>query len=202
MKVMKNGTGTAVNDLQSEGGTVLLINKPKECTSFDVVSRVRRILGVKKAGHAGTLDPLATGLLIIGTERRTRELGGFQDLEKEYHVVMMLGERTPTFDAESPAVERGSLIGITEVQIRETVAQFVGEQYQIPPMYSAVKVRGKRLYKYARKGVEVARPPRSVSIHSIAVTKVDLPRVHLNVVCSKGTYVRTLVDDIGSRLSI
>jgi tRNA pseudouridine55 synthase len=113
---------------------------------------------------------------------------------------MMLGERTPTFDAESPAVERGSLIGITEVQIRETVAQFVGEQYQIPPMYSAVKVRGKRLYKYARKGVEVARPPRSVSIHSIAVTKVDLPRVHLNVVCSKGTYVRTLVDDIGSRL--
>jgi tRNA pseudouridine55 synthase len=189
-----------MSDTSAAEGTLLMVRKPKQWTSFDVVREVRRILGAKKAGHAGTLDPLATGLLIVGTGRRTRELGRFQDLEKEYQVVMVLGARTSSFDAETAVTERFSLDGITEDVIRTTIGGFVGEQRQVPPMYSAVKVQGRRLYKYARRGVEVERPPRPVFVRSIGVTALQLPRVSMTVVCSKGTYVRTLVDDIGLKL--
>jgi len=181
-------------------GQVLLINKPKGWTSFDAVNRVRHILGVKKAGHAGTLDPLATGLLVVCTGRKTKELRHFQDLEKEYHVVIRLGARTASLDAETPVVNQQDCGGISGEQIQSTISRFVGRQMQVPPMYSAVKVRGRRLYKYARKGISVERPPREVFIQSITVQAIDLPDVHMAVVCSKGTYIRTLVDDIGREL--
>jgi tRNA pseudouridine55 synthase len=179
---------------------VLLIDKPRGWTSFDVVNRVRHTLGVKKVGHAGSLDPLATGLLVVCTGDKTRELHRFQEMEKEYRVVMRLGGRTPSFDAETPVVEQKDWQQVDSDQIRSTVARFVGAQIQVPPLFSAVKVRGRRLYKYARKGAKVERPPREVFISLITVESVDLPDVYMTVVCSKGTYIRSLVDDIGSRL--
>jgi tRNA pseudouridine55 synthase len=181
-------------------GEFLLVNKPKGWTSFDVVSRVRWLLGVKRVGHAGTLDPMATGLLILCTGEHTKEVQQFVGLEKEYRVEIMLGGRTETFDAESPVVEHSDYSGVTEEVLRQTLAGFTGHQAQLPPMWSAVKVHGKRLYKYARKGQEVTRTPREVFIRSIDLLEFAPPIVSLRVVCSKGTYVRTLVDDIGRAL--
>ncbi len=187
-------------DLREAQGEMLLVRKPAGWTSFDVVNKLRGILHVRKIGHAGTLDPMATGLLIVCTGPKTKELEQFTGLEKEYDAVLRLGERTESFDAETPVVERRSTEGITEEMIRETVAGFVGFQTQLPPMWSAVKVNGRRLYSYARKGEEVERRPREVSIRSIDVTRVALPDVAFTVVCSRGTYVRTLADDIGRKL--
>lgn len=183
-----------------DSGRVLLLDKPVGWTSFDVVARVRHILQIKKIGHAGTLDPLATGLLILCTGRMTREIEQFTGLEKEYRVRMMLGARTPSFDAESNVCAVGSLEGITVEKVRETLAGFVGYQTQIPPMWSAVKVNGRRLYKYARKGIEIERKPREVFIRSITLDQYTPPEIECTVVCSKGTYIRTLVDDAGMRL--
>lgn len=185
---------------QADEGRLLLLDKPKGWTSFDVVARVRTILQVKKIGHAGTLDPLATGLLILCTGRKTREIDRYAGMEKEYRVRMILGFRTPSFDAETPATPYGSFEGITEEHVRSVLSGFVGVRTQIPPMWSAVKVKGRRLYKYARKGIEVERKPREVCIHSIALDDFSPPEVGFTVVCSKGTYVRTLVDDVGIQL--
>jgi len=181
-------------------GEVLLIDKPTGWTSFDVVNKIRHLSGGVKTGHAGTLDPMATGLLIVCTGRKRKQIDTYMGLDKEYEVEMELGVRTPSFDAETAVTERRSTAGITETQVRETLAVFVGEQTQIPPMWSAVKIDGTRLYKLARKGLEVERPPRQVVIHRIAVTEVQIPKVRFTVVCSKGTYVRALVSDAGERL--
>jgi tRNA pseudouridine55 synthase len=185
---------------EPEAGRVLLVHKPQGWTSFDVVHRLRWILGVKKAGHAGTLDPMATGLLVICTGRKTKEIGQFLGLDKEYTVHMILGARTASYDAETAITERRSTEGITEDKVREVVSEFVGPQTQIPPMWSAAKVDGTRLYKLARKGKTVERTPREVYIRSITPLQIDVPDVLLKVECSKGTYIRTLVDDIGIRL--
>jgi tRNA pseudouridine55 synthase len=181
-------------------GDLLLVNKPAGWTSFDVVNKIRRASGIRKVGHAGTLDPLATGLLIICTGPRTRELQSFTGLDKEYRVTMRLGERTASFDAATPVIERRETSDITEERIRGVLAEFVGPQRQIPPMYSAVKVGGRRLYTLARKGVEVAREAREIEIRSMRPVTVNPPDVTFDVECSKGTYVRTLVEDIGLRL--
>jgi tRNA pseudouridine55 synthase len=191
---------TGPRDAGSEEGGVLLVDKPSGWTSFDVVNKIRRALRVRKAGHAGTLDPMATGLLIVCTGRRTRDVERFAGEEKEYEGVMVLGARTESLDAETPVVERRPIDGITVERIREVAQSFTGRQRQIPPMYSAVKVGGTRLYRYARKGMTVERAPRSVTIHDIEVTGVRLPEVSFRVVCSRGTYIRTLVDDIGAKL--
>ncbi len=183
-----------------QSGELLLVNKPREWTSFDVVNKIRRASGIRKVGHAGTLDPLATGLLIVCTGARTREIASFVGLEKEYRVTMRLGERTESFDAAGPVTERRSTEGITPERITETLAAFTGVQQQTPPMWSAVKVRGRRLYQYARKGQEVERAPRTVEILSITLGEVKMPDVTFDVACSKGTYVRSLVEDIGLRL--
>jgi tRNA pseudouridine55 synthase len=185
---------------ETASGELLLVNKPKEWTSFDVVNKIRHASGIRKVGHAGTLDPLATGLLIICTGKKTRELASFVGLEKEYRVRMRLGERTASFDAGTPVTERRDTGGVTAAQVAATLASFVGEQEQMPPMWSAVKVRGRRLYEYARKGVEVERSPRMVTIHSITPLEITIPDVLFDMTCSKGTYVRTLVEDIGLRL--
>lgn len=181
-------------------GEFLLVDKPKTWTSFDVVHKIRRSYRVRRVGHAGTLDPLATGLLIICTGKKTKELQDFQGLEKEYEALMELGAQTPSYDAESEVSERRSIEGVTPEMVRDVMADFVGSQSQIPPLWSAVKVRGRRLYDYARRGEAVERRPREITIASIVPTRIDLPLVGFTVVCSKGTYVRTLVHDIGERL--
>jgi tRNA pseudouridine55 synthase len=181
-------------------GEVLLIDKPAGWTSFDVVNRIRQLSGGVKTGHAGTLDPMATGLLIVCTGRKRKQIDIYMGLDKEYEVEMELGVRTPSFDAETAVTERRSTAGITGMQVRETLAAFVGQQTQVPPMWSAVKIDGTRLYKLARKGLVVERPPRQVMIHRITVTEIQIPKTRFTMVCSKGTYVRALVNDVGERL--
>jgi len=183
-----------------KSGEILLIRKPRGWTSFDVVRKVRNVLGVRKAGHAGTLDPLATGLLVVGTDSCTKDLGRFLELEKEYVVRMRLGGRTASLDADTPVTEVLPVPDLSREEVTRVLGRFIGDQLQVPPMYSAVKVKGTRLYKRARRGEEVDRPPRCVTIHSIDLVDVALPEMTLDVVCSKGTYIRSLVDDIGKAL--
>jgi tRNA pseudouridine55 synthase len=183
-----------------EEGELLLVDKPAGWTSFDVVNKLRRLLHVKKIGHAGTLDPMATGLLIVCTGKKTRSMEQFIGLEKEYQATMMLGGRTESYDAETPVVERFPVDDVTEEAVRTVLAEFTGPQRQTPPMWSAVKVGGMRLYKYARRGEHVVRKPREVFVRLLQATRIALPQVELTVVCSKGTYVRGLVNDIGIRL--
>lgn len=187
-------------DSSAEEGSMLLVRKPKGWTSFDVVNKLRGGLRVRKIGHAGTLDPLATGLLIVCTGKKTKQIDQFMGLEKEYRCTMMLGSRTESFDSATPVVETRSTDDITEEQILAVMDEFVGCQTQLPPMWSAAKVNGRRLYKYARKGIAIKRTPREVFIRSMQAFDVSIPRVSFSVVCSKGTYVRTLVDDMGRRL--
>jgi tRNA pseudouridine55 synthase len=184
----------------SAGGEILLIRKPKGWTSFDVVKKVRRVLRVRKAGHAGTLDPIATGLLIVGTNAQTKTLGRMLELEKEYVVTMMLGARTESFDSETPCIDQVAEVHVSREGLQTVLEDFVGDQLQLPPMYSAVKVLGKPLYKYARQGKTVAREERRVFIRSLSIVSFEPPEVSMRIVCSKGTYVRTLVNDIGIRL--
>jgi tRNA pseudouridine55 synthase len=187
-------------DPESGEGEVLLVRKPKGWTSFDVVNKLRNVLHVRKAGHAGTLDPMATGLLIVCTGKKTKHMDQFLGLEKEYVVQMTLGARTPSYDAVTEVSERRSIEGITEEAVRETLKGFVGHQIQLPPMWSAAKVSGKRLYTYARRGETVERRPREIFIRSIELTGMEMAEVTCTVICSKGTYVRSLVDDFGLRL--
>ena len=187
-------------ELRFAEGETLLVRKPAGWTSFDVVHKIGRMFGIKKVGHAGTLDPLATGLLIVCTGKKTKTLGEFVGLEKEYEAEMMLGARTESHDSATPVIETRSTEGIGEERIRTVLAGFAGPRLQVPPMWSALSVKGKRLYRYAREGVEVDRRPREIMIHSIALLEVRLPVVRFRVTCSKGTYVRSLVDEIGERL--
>ena len=181
-------------------GEMLLVRKPAGWTSFDVVHRIRRITGVRKVGHAGTLDPLATGLLIVCTGKKTKEISSFMGLEKEYEVEMTLGARTASFDAATPVIETRPTDGITADAVRATLAGFTGPRLQVPPMWSAVSVSGKRLYRYARQGVEVARAPREIVIYGLDPLDIRIPVVRFRVTCSKGTYVRSLVDEMGRDL--
>lgn len=188
------------SDLRIDEGEVLLIRKPVGWTSFDVVNRVRHLFGIRKVGHAGTLDPLASGLLIVCTGKKTKEISTFVGLEKEYDSEMTLGARTASFDAGTPILETRGTDGLTEQMVREVLEEFVGPQTQVPPMWSALKVGGRRLYKYAREGTEVVRKPREIFIRSIVPTEIRIPVVRFTVTCSKGTYVRSLVHDLGERL--
>ena len=187
-------------ELHIAEGEVLLVDKPKGWTSFDVVNRIRHLFRVKKVGHAGTLDPMATGLLIVCTGKKTKEIDGFVGLEKEYDAEMTLGGRTASYDADTPVLETRSVDGISAERVTEVLKEFTGPQAQVPPMWSAVSVGGTRLYKLARKGEEVERRPREIVVHSITPVSVAIPLVRCTVVCSKGTYVRGLVNDIGERL--
>jgi tRNA pseudouridine55 synthase len=190
-----------------EAGEILLVNKPKGWTSFDVVRKLRSLFHVRKIGHAGTLDPMASGLMIIVTGRKTKEIEKLKGLEKEYEGVMEIGARTKSYDTETDVCERRSLDGVTEEKVVRLFKEFIGEIKQVPPMYSAVKFQGKRLYKYARRGTTIDAPPRQVSISAFEPTKVLLSRddggpseISFRLVCSKGTYVRSLVEDFGQRL--
>jgi tRNA pseudouridine55 synthase len=181
-------------------GEVILIDKDKGYSSFNIVHKIRRAVQVKKVGHAGTLDPAATGLLIVCTGKKTKEISSYQGMNKVYSGTITLGKRTSSMDGESEVTEEKSIDGITEELIRDTVKLFIGNIKQIPPMFSALKYKGKRLYKLARQGVEVERQPREVTIYRYDITKIDLPEVKFEVECSKGTYIRVLADDLGNKL--
>jgi tRNA pseudouridine55 synthase len=183
-----------------EEGRVILIDKPSEWTSFDVVNKIRKTIRVKKVGHAGTLDPLATGLLIICTGKMTKQIDTYQAQEKEYTGRIMLGKTTPSFDRETPVDAEFDIRHVTPEMVITAAQSFVGIIEQIPPMYSAVRVDGKRMYVQARKGRTVEIPARQVTISHFDVTDVNLPTLDFRIVCSKGTYIRSLVRDLGVAL--
>jgi tRNA pseudouridine55 synthase len=188
--------------VQETEDRILLIDKPLEWTSFDVVSKMRRMLKIKKIGHAGTLDPLATGLLILCTGKFTKRINEFQNLEKEYTGTLVLGQTTETNDLESIPTEAVSLQRITTDMLETTRQKFVGSIQQVPPMHSAIKVDGKRAYDLARKGIEKILEARTVEITEFKLTRIELPEVDFLVVCSKGTYIRSLVRDFGVQLGV
>lgn len=183
-------------------GQVLLFDKPLRWTSFDLVRKVRNLIGVSKVGHAGTLDPLATGMLIICTGKFTKKINEFMGMEKEYTGRFTLGSTTPTFDLESEPQNFMSIENISEQQILDATKNFVGDILQMPPQHSAIKKDGKRLYESARQGIEVKVDPRPVTIKEFMITKIELPLVYFKVVCSTGTYIRSLANDFGAALNV
>lgn len=188
-------------------GQVILIDKPLEWTSFQAVNKVRWLIkksfGIKKikVGHAGTLDPLATGLLIICSGKFTKKIDTYQAQEKEYTGTFTLGATTPSYDLETEIDQTFDISWITSEMIIESTKQFMGEIQQQPPVFSALKKDGKRLYEYARNGEEVEIPFRTVSISEFEITKIELPKVDFRIVCSKGTYIRSLANDFGKALN-
>jgi len=184
-----------------EAGRVLLINKPLEWTSFDIVQKLRNIIRIRKIGHAGTLDPLATGLLIICTGKFTKRINEFMSQEKEYTGTFTLGATTPTYDLESEPVAFRPYEHLTEAQIRSATLPFTGEIQQVPPAHSAIKVGGQRVYELARQGKEVKLEPRKVTIKAFEIVKIEGPVIHFRVVCTTGTYIRSLANDFGEALA-
>ena len=181
-------------------GQVLVINKPLYWTSFDVVRKLRNLVKIKKVGHAGTLDPLATGLLIVCTGKYTKRINEYMAQEKEYTGTITLGAITPTYDLESEPQDLKPYDHITKQDIDEAVKQFIGDIQQLPPAHSAIKVDGKRLYELARKGHEVKLEPRNIRIAEFEITDINLPVLQFRVVCSTGTYIRSLANDMGQAL--
>ena len=187
-------------------GEIILIDKPLNWTSFDVVKKIRRNIIIKlkrtgiKVGHAGTLDPLATGLMIICTGKLTKEISKYQEYPKEYIATLKLGATTPSFDLETEINKRYPVDHINEDLIKKTLEDYTGELYQIPPSYSAKFINGIRAYKYARSGKEITLKPNRIYIKKIKILKFELPILEIKVLCSKGTYIRSLVRDIGNSL--
>jgi tRNA pseudouridine55 synthase len=187
---------------QEAYGEVFLINKPLEWTSFDVVKKVRNALRIKKVGHAGTLDPLATGLLIVCAGRMTKQIEGYMGQEKEYTGTFVLGATTESFDLEKPVIPVADPTSITLEQVQTAVEQLSGTILQIPPMHSAIKVDGKRVYASARLGIEVKMEPRQVEVREFEISRFENAEVHFRISCSKGTYIRSLARDLGEILGV
>ncbi len=192
----------ASGPLHSPEGATLAINKPLNWTSFDVVKKLRSVLSVKKVGHAGTLDPLATGLLIICTDKNTKHISHYQAMEKVYQGTMVLGKTTPSIDLETAFDTETPYDHVTKEEIFALQAAFTGHLQQTPPGYSAIKIRGERAYKKARKGQEVALAPRQVFIQTFTITSICIPKIEFEVTCGKGTYIRSLVRDFGQTLGV
>ena len=187
-------------DFDFETGEVLLVDKPLTWTSFDVVRKVKNALGIKKIGHAGTLDPLATGLLILCTGRKTKDIDQIQAQEKEYVGTFRLGETTSSFDLETAVDLVRPYAHLTDAEITAAILPFIGTIQQTPPLFSAVKIDGQRAYEIARKGLDVEIRSKTVEIKTFELTRIALPEVDFRVVCSKGTYVRGLARDLGVAL--
>ncbi len=183
-----------------EEGQVLLIDKPLNWTSFDIVRKIRSLIKIKKVGHAGTLDPLATGLLIVCTGKFTKKINGYMGMEKEYTGTFTLGAVTPTYDLESEPVQITDISSVTEEAIKKAVLPFIGAIQQTPPIHSAIKKDGKPVYLLARKGLEVALEARTITIKDFVIEKIELPKVYFKVICSTGTYIRSLANDYGKQL--
>jgi tRNA pseudouridine55 synthase len=179
---------------------ILLVDKPADHTSHDVVARLRGKLKMKRIGHAGTLDPMATGLMIILVGKATRVSQYLMGLDKEYEGTVELGKTTDTQDAEGEMLQTRPVPPLTEAEVKAALTGFLGDQYQLPPMYSAVKIDGVPLYKSARKGQEIEREPRFIRVMSWELTGLALPRFDFRLRCTKGTYVRTLAHDLGEKV--
>lgn len=178
---------------------VVIVDKPAGITSHDVVARLRKIYKTRRVGHTGTLDPMATGVLPVCIGSATKAADMLVSSVKRYSAELMLGKRTDTLDSEGTVTEERT-VNVSEEDIKRVIAGFVGEQEQLPPMYSAIKQNGKKLYELARMGVEAEREKRKITIYSIDITGIELPYVKIDVRCSKGTYIRSLCDDIGQEL--
>ncbi|MGA8256164.1 MAG: tRNA pseudouridine(55) synthase TruB [Nocardioides sp.] len=181
---------------------LVVVDKSGGMTSHDVVARVRRLAGTRKVGHAGTLDPMATGVLVLGVDRATRLLGHLMLTEKRYEATIRLGEATSTDDAEGETLSTASVADVTEEQVRSALIAFVGEIDQVPTAVSSIKVDGKRAYQRVRDGEEVELAPRRVTVHELAVHDVALPDVRISVRCSSGTYIRAIARDLGKALGV
>jgi tRNA pseudouridine55 synthase len=181
---------------------VLLINKPYEWTSFDVVNKLRYRLKMKKIGHAGTLDPLATGLLIVCTGKMTKRIEEFMGLEKEYTGKFVIGQTTPSFDLETEVSEAKDITNISRHQLDAAARSLTGKLSQLPPLHSAIKIGGKRAYKFARQGKEVELQPREVDVQVFDITDFSGAEVNFRIVCSKGTYIRSIARDFGAALGV
>ncbi len=190
-----------------EEGQVLLFNKPLYWTSFDLVNKVRGLIRNKlkikkiKVGHAGTLDPLASGLVIICTGKATKKIDEFRDLDKEYIATFHIGETTPSFDLETQTNKQYPTAHITESLVRKVLEGFLGEQKQLPPMYSAKLIAGKRAYEFARQGIEKKLEPAAVYFRDIELISYGIPETKIRLVCSKGTYIRSFARDFGHALN-
>lgn len=190
-----------LSDADFSEGEIILIDKPSGPTSFQVVSKIRKITGVKKVGHSGTLDPKASGLMIVCTGKKTKEMNRFINLNKTYSGIIRLGLMSPSMDTETECTELPLPKDLNEKQIQEVRDSFLGEIEQIPPMYSAVKIKGKKLYHLARKGKSIEREPRKVFIEKFEIEKIDLPDIHFTITCSKGTFIRAIADDFGKKIN-
>lgn len=200
-------TSAELQAINFEDGATLLINKPLHWTSFDVVRKIRNLIKplsvgkpIKKVGHAGTLDPLATGMLIICTGKFTKKINEYMGQEKEYTGTFTLGANTPTYDLESEPENFKPIEHLTETEIKKATLSFIGEIEQTPPIHSAIKKDGKRVYELARKGIDVKLEPRKITIKEFEVDASQLPLVNFRVVCSTGTYIRSLANDFGNAL--
>ena len=178
---------------------IVIVDKPQGWTSQDVTARLRRVFGTRRIGHGGTLDPMATGVLPVFVGRATRAVEFFEHAEKTYETVLLLGKKTDTQDVTGTVLEERA-VDVTESQVEEVLSRFRGEIMQVPPMYSALKVNGQKLYELARKGKQVERQPRPVTVYELTLLSFENDRLSLRVRCSKGTYIRTLCEDIGEAL--
>jgi tRNA pseudouridine55 synthase len=188
------------SNLDFHNGELILIDKPSDWTSFDVVHKIRNTLKVKKVGHAGTLDPKATGLLIVGTGKRTKELNGFQNLNKTYSGTFLIGKTSASMDMETECTDHPMPENINEKLIYSIRDEFLGKTEQMTPMYSAAKVNGKKLYNLARKGENVERQPRKIFIERFEIDSISLKEICFEITCSKGTYIRVIANDFGEKL--
>lgn len=192
-----------IEDLQTidfAEGAVLLIDKPLDWTSFDAVRKIRNLIRIKKVGHAGTLDPLASGLLIVCTGKFTKKINEYMAQEKEYTGTFTLGATTPTYDLESEPVNIKPISHLSATDIENATSAFLGEIDQVPPIHSAIKIDGKRVYELARKGIDVKLEPRKITIKAFEVDASALPVVSFRIVCTTGTYIRSLANDFGAAL--
>jgi len=199
-RIITNRT-TDLSDADFSEGEIILIDKPSGPTSFQIVSKIRKITSVKKVGHSGTLDPNASGLMIICTGKKTKEMDRFINLNKTYSGIIRLGLNSPSMDTETECSEIPIPENLDEKKIIEARNNFLGEIQQIPPMYSAVKVGGKKLYNLARKGKSIDRESRKIFIEKFEINKIDLPDIHFTITCSKGTFIRVIADDFGKKLN-
>jgi len=181
-------------------GVAILIDKPAHWTSFDVIAKLRNIINFRKIGHCGTLDPLATGLMILAIGKMTKKIHLFQDLDKVYSGSIKIGCTTKTYDSEGDEENHKDISMVTEEDILNRTKNFIGEISQKPPIYSAIKVGGQRLYKLARKGESIEIPIRKVKVFRFEITKIELPEIQFVIECSKGTYIRSIANDFGQEL--
>ncbi len=195
-------TKSVINNYEPdfESGEMILLDKSLFKSSFDIVYKVRKAINVKKVGHAGTLDPMATGLLIVCTGKKTKEISEFRGLDKTYSGTFCLGKTTPSFDMETEFDSEYGIEGVTAEKVTEASSAFLGKSFQVPPIYSAVKHNGKSLYQFARKGVEIIKEPREIFISSFKITGIELPDLYFEITCSSGTYIRVIANDFGKMI--